>query len=165
MFEEETCSGSINHVNTSLIFILSSVPRGWLVYIFGRQFVFMACLFLSFQIRVHSSLPNFGEHFWGALMSTLAHRFIHRLMASRSILFRSWRICCNLVIQNLEVSGTSSFLWWSFHTTTKTTTRLVFKWTYLRPYMVGVVALHSVGLSLQSLCRIILIFFRMPYIR
>lgn len=75
MFEEETCSGSINHVNTSLIFILSSVPRGWLVYIFGRQFVFMACLFLSFQIRVHSSLPNFGEHFWGGTHVHLSTSF------------------------------------------------------------------------------------------
>ncbi|KAH0645440.1 hypothetical protein KY284_033324 [Solanum tuberosum] len=63
----------------------SRVPRGWLVSIFGRWFVFMVCLFYHFR-------PGFTVHFrlfrrsW-APMSTLAQHFTHRRMANQSVLF------------------------------------------------------------------------------
>ncbi|WMV25139.1 hypothetical protein MTR67_018524 [Solanum verrucosum] len=47
---------------------------------------------------------------WASTL-TLAQPPTHRLMISGSILFRSFRICCELVSKSLEDNGISLFLW------------------------------------------------------
>lgn len=111
---------------------------------------------------VHKSLPAFGgtlRNTW-ALLSTLTQHFTNRWMSSQSVLFRSLRICCGPVFWILEVSGTSTYLLHSSRT--KISTALLFRWTFLRPYMEGVVASKLVVLSLHILGRVVRIFFSSP---
>ena len=109
---------------------------------------------------------QFTSSFWRAFQEELGTR-VHLSTAFHpqrdgqsertiQVLVDMLRAC----VMDLEVSGTSSCLWRSLRTTTATTR--VFRWPRLRPYMVGVVALQLVGLSLQSLGRVVQICFRRP---
>lgn len=69
-------------------------------------------------------------------MSIIGQHFMHKLMASRSILFMFSRIFCGLVLWKLEVSGTIYCLFLSLYTTI--TIIIAFPWPCLRLCKVGI---------------------------